>query len=183
LSVETADIYRTSETAARIRSALGAEFSVVDWQEANRPLFAALALERKTVSLIVALIVVVAALNITTTLVLVVVERRAEIAILGALGASASSVSAIFVCEGAIIGALGSITGAALGLAACFVGDRYKLVSLPADVYSLSFVPFHPRAGEAALAVAVAFVICLVATIYPARRAARLRVADALRYE
>ncbi|MCA1818171.1 MAG: ABC transporter permease [Acidobacteria bacterium] len=183
LSVETADIYRTPEVAARVRRELGAEFTVVDWQEANRPLFAALALERKTVSLVVALIIAVAALNITTSLVLVVVERRADIAILGALGARARGVTLVFMIEGAIIGALGSLCGVALGVAACFVGDRYRLVRLPADVYSLAFVPLHPRAGETALAALVAFLICLAATVYPARRAASLRVADALRYE
>ncbi|MFN2481094.1 MAG: FtsX-like permease family protein [Pyrinomonadaceae bacterium] len=183
LSVETADIYRTPETTARVRHALGAQFTVVDWQEANRPLFAALALERRTVSLIIALVTIVAALNITTTLVLVVVERRADIAILGAMGARSMSVMSVFVIEGAIIGAVGAGLGVALRLAACFLGDRYKLVSLPADVYSLSSVPFHPHAGETALAALAAFLVCLVATIYPARSAARTRPAEALRYE
>lgn len=183
LSVETSDLDRAPEVAARLRGALGGEYTVVDWQEANQPLFAALALERRTVSIIVGLIILVAALNITTTLVLVVAERRADIAILAALGARRASVMLVFVIEGAIIGALGALSGVALGLAACFVGDHYKLVRLPADVYSLSFVPFHARASEIALAALVAFVVCLAATIYPARRAARLRPAEALRYE
>lgn len=183
LSVETADIYRSAETAARIRNDLGAEFTVVDWQEANRPLFAALALEQRTVSLIIALILLVAALNITTTLVLVVVERRADVAVLGAMGARARSIMLIFVAEGAIIGALGVALGVALGLLACLVGDYYHLVSLPADVYSLSNVPFHPRPLEVALAALAAFVVSFVATLYPARSAARLRPAEALRYE
>jgi lipoprotein-releasing system permease protein len=115
--------------------------------------------------------------------VLVVVERRADIAVLGAMGARARSVLAIFVCEGAIIGAAGSLAGVALGLAACALGDRYRLVRLPAEVYSLSFIPFHPRASETALAALAAFAVCLVATLYPARQAARTRPAEALRYE
>jgi lipoprotein-releasing system permease protein len=183
ISIETGDIYRTPETAARVRAMLGAEFITVDWQDANRPLFAALALERRTVALIIALILFVAALNITTTLVLVVTERRADIAILGALGARARSVMLIFILEGAIIGALGALAGVALGLLACYVGDHYGLVRLPSEVYSLSAIPFHPHARETMLAALGAFALCLLATLYPARSAARLRPAEALRYE
>lgn len=183
ISIETADIYHTRETATRIRSALGANFKTVDWQEANAPLFAALQLERRTVALIIALIMFVAALNITTTLVLVVVERRSDIAILCAMGARPRSIMLIFMCEGAIIGSVGAGLGVALGLAACYIGERFKLVSLPADVYSLSAIPFHPHAPDVALAALVAFTVSLLATIYPARAAARLRPAEALRYE
>ena len=183
ISLETDDIYRTPETAARVRATLGAEFTTVDWQEANRPLFAALALERRTVGLIIALILFVAALNITTTLVLVVTERRADIAILAALGARARSIMLIFILEGACVGAVGALAGSALGLVACFIGDRYGLVRLPAEVYSLSAIPFHPHARETLLAALGAFALCLLATVYPARSAARLRPAEALRYE
>jgi lipoprotein-releasing system permease protein len=183
ISIETTDIYRAPDVAARVRKLLGAEYAAVDWQEANRPLFAALALERRMVGLIIALVLLVAALNITTTLVLVVVERRTDIAILCALGARARSILLVFVLEGAAIGATGALAGALVGLFACYVGDRYGLVRLPAEVYSLSAIPFHPHARETLLAALGAFLICLVATLYPARAAARLRPAEALRYE
>jgi lipoprotein-releasing system permease protein len=87
----------------------------------------------------------------------------------------------VFIIEGACVGLIGAVAGVLLGLAACFIGDRYKLVSLPADVYSLSNVPFHPRAQDVALAALIAFLLSLVATIYPARAAARVRPAEALR--
>lgn len=183
ISVETTDIYEVGQTAKRVREAAGAGLKAVDWQEANAALFAALALERRTVGAIIALIVIVAALNITTTLVLLVVERRADIAVLNALGARPRSIMFVFLLEGTIIGAVGALTGVAVGLLACYVGDRCGLVQLPPDVYSLSSVPLRPRAGDAALSAALAFAVSVLATLYPARAAARLRPAEALRYE
>ncbi|HYH86303.1 MAG TPA: ABC transporter permease [Pyrinomonadaceae bacterium] len=183
LSVRVRDIYASDEVARRLRAALGEGWTAVDWREANRPLFAALALERRTVALIILLITIVAALNITTTLALVVVERRADIATLGALGARPGGVMLIFMIEGAIVGALGALAGVALGLAACFVADRFELVRLPPDVYSLSSVPLHPHAPDVILIALAAFAVSLLATIYPARQAARVRPAEVLRHE
>lgn len=181
ISIEVADIYAVEQVSDRLEEQLGSEYTTVTWQEANRPLFAALALERRMGLFIIALIILVATLSITTTLVLLVVERRADIAILGAMGARARSIMLIFVIEGAIIGLIGIIIGIALGLISSFVGDYYKLVSLPADIYSISSVPFHTRAVDVALAALVAFILSLLATIYPARAAARLRPTEALR--
>jgi lipoprotein-releasing system permease protein len=181
ISLEVADIYKVGQTAERARERVGDDYTTVDWQEANRPLFAALALERRMGIFIIALIILLAAINITWALILVVVERRAEIAILSAMGARAAGIMGIFMIEGAAVGGLGALCGVALGLVACRVGDRYRLVSLPADVYSLSNVPFHTRARDVALAALVAFILSLLATIYPARAAARMRPAEALR--
>jgi lipoprotein-releasing system permease protein len=181
ISLEVADIYAVGQTAARARERLGDDYTTVDWQEANRPLFAALALERRMGIFIIALIILLAAINITMTIILVVVERRAEIAILSAMGARGSSIMSVFMIEGAAVGGLGALCGVALGLVACFVGDRYKLVSLPADVYSLSHVPLRTNARDVALAALVAFILSLLATIYPARAAARMHPAEALR--
>ncbi|HEX8143618.1 MAG TPA: ABC transporter permease [Pyrinomonadaceae bacterium] len=181
ISIEVADIYGVGQISARLREELGGEYTTLDWQEANRPLFAALALERRMGLAILALIILMAALNITTMLVLVVVERRADIAILGAMGARARSIMFIFIIEGAAVGFAGALSGVLLGLLACFIGDRYRLVSLPADVYSLSNVPFHTRPRDVALSALAAFLLSLLATIYPAYRAARLRPAEALR--
>jgi lipoprotein-releasing system permease protein len=181
ISIEVADIYAVEQVAARLREQLGGAYTTVTWQEANRPLFAALALERRMGLFIIALIILIATLNIMTTLVLLVSERRSDIAILSAMGARPRSIMLVFMIEGALIGIIGVVTGVALGIIACTVGDRYKLVSLPADIYSISNVPFHTRAVDIALAALVAFVLSLLATIYPARAAARLRPAEALR--
>ena len=181
ISIEVTDIYRVEQVSARLRERLGSNYTTVNWQEANRPLFAALALERRMGLFIIALIILIATLNITTMLALLVVERRADIAILTAMGARGRSIMFVFIIEGAIIGILGIITGIALGIIACTIGDRYKMVSLPADIYSISSVPFHMRARDVALAALVAFILSVLATVYPARAAARLRPAEALR--
>lgn len=183
VSIEVRDVYATGAVAARLRDEVGAGWSVVDWREANRPLFAALELERRTVSIIIMLVLLVAALNVTTTLALVVMERRADVAVLVAMGAEARSVLLIFVLEGAAIGAAGAFAGLALGLIACALGNHFELVRLPADVYSISSVPFNVRAFDAAWPALAAFIVSLLATVYPARQAARMRPADALRYE
>jgi lipoprotein-releasing system permease protein len=183
VSVEARDVYESTNVARRLRASLGEGWTAVDWGETNRALFEALALERRTVALIIMLITIVAALNITTTLALVVVERRADIAVLVALGARARSVTLVFMIEGAVVGASGALAGIATGLAACFAADRFNLVRLPADVYSLSAVPLHPHAWDVLLPALAAFAVSLLATVYPARQAARVRPAEVLRYE
>jgi lipoprotein-releasing system permease protein len=183
ISVEARDLYESGALARRLRALLGAGWTVTDWGETNRPLFEALALERRTVALIIMLITIVAALNITTTLALVVVERRADIAVLLTLGARARSVTLVFMIEGALVGAAGALAGVVLGLAACLAADRFNLVRLPADVYSLSAVPLHPHAWDVILPALAAFAVSLLATLYPARQAARVRPAEVLRHE
>jgi lipoprotein-releasing system permease protein len=181
ISVQIADIYDAGRVAANIKSTLGNEYKTVDWQEANRPLFAALALERRMGLFVIVLIILIAALNITSTLILVVVERARDIGILGAMGASSKSIMGIFMIEGAIIGALGGLMGIVLGIIVCVIGNRYRLVSLPADVYSISNVPFHAQPRDVLIAALVAFFLSFLATIYPARAAARVRPVAMLR--
>ena len=181
LSVQENDVYNVREVSANVAKALGNSYTIVDWQQANQPLFAALALERRMGLFIIGLIIAMATLNITTMLILVVVERRRDIAILKALGATRSGLMLVFVIEGAVIGAIGAITGVVLGYVLCAIGNHYKLVSLPADVYSISNVPLIPKPGEMFVAALVAFILSVLATIYPARAASRLRPVEALR--
>ena len=181
ISVQVQDADNVKEVAARVLSALGNGYTTVDWQQANQPLFTALALERRMVVYIIGLIIAIAALNITTMLILVVVERRRDIAVLSTLSATSRSVMLVFIIEGAVVGAIGAIAGVVLGLVLCFVGNRYQLVSLPADVYSISNVPFNANVRETLLAAAIAFGLSVLATIYPARNAARMRPVEVLR--
>ncbi len=181
ISVQVKDIYNVKQSAAKIRELLGPAYTTIDWQDANRPLFAALTLERRIGLIIIALIIFIAALNITTTLILVVTERRQDIAILNAMGATRKSIMSIFVIEGAITGVMGALIGVLLGAATTLIADRYKLVSLPADVYSIGSVPLNLNLRDMALAAVVAIALSIIATLYPARAAARMRPAELLR--
>jgi len=181
MSVQVHDVDNVKQVSAGISKALGNSYTIVDWQQANQPLFAALALERRMGLFIIGLIIAIATLNITTMLILVVVERRRDIAILNALGATRMGVMLLFIIEGAVVGAVGAAAGVAIGVIACALGNHYKLVSLPADVYSINNVPLIARPGEMLLAALVAFVLSVLATIYPARAASRMRPVEALR--
>lgn len=181
VSVQIARADEVKQVSARIKERLGNRYNTIDWQQANQPLFAALALERRMGLFIIGLIIAIAALNITTMLILVVVERRRDIAILNTLGATQKGVMFVFVIEGAVVGLVGAITGVLVGLAACGVMNYFKLVSLPADVYSISNVPLNVRLTEVTMAALVAFVLSVVATLYPARAAARMQPVDTLR--
>ena len=177
------DIYAAPQIAASIPSILGSQYVTQDWAALNRSLFSALTLEKMAISITIGLIVMVAALNIVASLILLVMEKNRDIAILKTMGASARSITVVFMLQGLLIGIVGTAVGAAAGYAAAFVLDRYKLIRVPVDVYQVSHVPFTVLPLDFALVIAAAILICFVATIYPSRQAAKLDPAQALRYE
>ena len=181
MSVQVSDVDNVKQVSADVSKTLGNSYTIIDWQQANQPLFAALALERRMGLFIIGLIIAIATLNITTMLILVVVERRRDIAILSALGATPMGVMLLFIIEGAVVGAIGAAVGVVIGFIACAIGNHYKLISLPADVYSISNVPLIARPSEMLIAALVAFLLSVLATIYPARAASRMRSVEALR--
>ena len=177
------DILAAPEIARSITARLGDKYLATDWTEMNRSFFQALALEKIAMSLTIGLIMMVAALNIVASLILLVMEKHRDIAILKTMGANARSVTAIFVMQGVIIGIIGTAVGATAGYALASILDRYKLIKIPMDVYQVSHVPFKVLPFDLAMVVLAAVLVCLVATIYPSRQAARLDPAQALRYE
>jgi lipoprotein-releasing system permease protein len=177
------DIYAAPQIAQALKERMGPDYSTQDWAEMNKPLFSALWLEKIAVSLAIFLIVMVAALNIVASLILLVMEKNRDIAILKTMGASARSVTAIFMAQGLIIGLLGTTAGAAAGCALSYILDRYKLIRVSADIYQVSYLPFTVLPGNLTIVVIVAVLVCFVATVYPSRQAARLDPAQALRYE
>jgi lipoprotein-releasing system permease protein len=176
------DLDRAPEVASAVMD-LSGDYSAQDWSVMNKALFGALSLEKIGISLAIGLIVMVAALNIVASLVLLVMEKHRDIGILKTMGASARSVTTIFMTQGLIIGIVGTSVGAAAGYLASYVLDRYKLVRVSADVYQVSYMPFKVLPLDFAFVIAGAVFICFVATLYPSRQAAKLDPAQALRYE
>jgi len=177
------DIFLAPEIARNIPNLLGPDYVANDWSDQNKPLFSALALEKIAVSLAISLIVMVAALNIVASLILLVMEKNRDIAILKTMGASARSVTTIFMLQGLIIGIIGTLAGAIGGVGISRILDRYQLIRVPVDVYQVTHLPFTVLARDFTFVVIAAVLICFFATIYPSRQAAKLDPAQALRYE
>ncbi len=177
------DMFAAQRVSEAIPLQLGAEYLAQDWADLNGALFSALWLEKMAISITIGLIVMVAALNIVASLILLVMEKSRDIAILKTMGSSAASIRRIFMLQGLIIGLLGTTGGAIAGYGLIYILDHYKLIHVPIEVYSISYVPFTLQPLDFAIVLASAMVICLIATIYPSRQAARLDPAQALRYQ
>jgi lipoprotein-releasing system permease protein len=183
IEVKIQDIFAVKPMAKQILEALGSDYVSTDWIEMNQALYSALWIEKVAVGIAIGLIVAVAALNIVATLVLMVMEKHKDIAILVSMGASRRSIMRVFMLQGIVIGVIGTAIGGFLGVGACYVLDRFQLVRVPESVYQIAWVPFRLQPLEGALVIAIALLICFVATLYPSRGAARLDPAEALRYE
>jgi len=176
-----ADPARAEVAARAVSLLLGRSYRVQTWRELNAPLSFALRLEKGVIFATVALVIVVAALNIVSNIALTVVEKKRDLGVLTSLGATPGSLARIYLTLGALIGALGTALGVAVGVSASLLLDRYEVVTLPADVYLLTHVPFavHPR--EVALVAAFALATAVAAAALPARAAARLAPGEAIR--
>ena len=183
IELKVADVYDAPRIADQIALDFGTEYVTSDWGDLNQQLYSALMLEKIGMGIGIGLIVMVAALNIVASLILLVMEKTRDIAILKTMGASSRSITMIFLLQGTIIGVLGTLVGAALGTTAAYFLDRYRLITIPSDVYQVNYLPFKLLPWDLATVVVVAIVVCFVATLYPSRQAARLDPAQALRYE
>lgn len=191
LRLKLSDPLRAPSASRRIASDLGGRFWVVDWTQLNANWFRALQLEKTMMFLILTLIIAVAAFNIVSTLIMVVTDKRSDIAILRTLGASPGMILGIFVMQGTVIGAFGTLVGLAGGVA--LASNVESLVPrleamlgrkiLPADVYYITEVPSELHWPDVGLITTMAFLLTVLATLYPAWSASRTQPARALRHE
>ncbi len=183
IRMKVSDIYQVDEIGKKVRAIGGEGFVTTDWQELNRPLFAALQLQHRVIIVFFTLLIVIAALNIITTLTMMVIEKHRDIAILRAQGATPQAIRRIFLLQGLIIGIVGVGIGLAFGLALCWIANRYRLIAIAAEIYSVSHITLRVQAFDCIWIAAIAIVISLLATLYPARAAAQLPPIEALHHE
>jgi lipoprotein-releasing system permease protein len=191
IEITVKDIYQAGVIAERIKGKLGAAYFTKDWMEMNKKLFSALKLEKLMIVILLSLIVGVAAFNIITTLIMVVMEKHHDIAILKSMGARRSSIMKVFVFEGFIVGLVGTFLGALFGLLiahnlGAITGVLERLLgfkAMPGDVYWLYQLPSRVDPVDVVIVISIAMGISLLATLYPAWKAASLDPTEALRYE
>lgn len=174
---------RAGKIAEEIRRAAGPGFSAATWMEENRALFRALRLEKLVTAIFIGLITFVAGLNILVVLSMTVTDKARDIAVLMSMGARREQIRKIFLWQGITIGAAGTLMGLVIGYAFAFTAGSYHLIPLDPQVYAVPYVPFHPNVVDGLWITLVAMGISVVATILPARAAARLLPVEILRYE
>ncbi len=183
------DIFAAPKVANEIVSDLPGNFYASDWTYTHGNLFSAIQMEKAMVSLLLFLIVLVAAFNIVSSLVMVVTDKKADIAILRTLGASPSTITKIFMVQGTVIGVIGTVAGAILGVVFAsnisgLMGWLNNTLGLNLfDAYFINYLPSHLRWQDVAVIVSLSLLLSFLATIYPALRAAKIQPAEALRYE
>jgi lipoprotein-releasing system permease protein len=183
IEIRVTDIYKAREVADTILGQLGSAYYARDWMQMNTNLFKALKLERRVMFIILTLIVLVAAFNIASSLIMMVMGKTKDIAILKAMGATDRSIRKIFVLNGMVIGGLGTALGFILGMLLCFGLKQYNIHELTGDIYYFtSKLPVKVETLDVVSIVIAALVICFLATLYPARQAAKLNPVEALRY-
>lgn len=185
------ELFAAPRVVRELAASLDTDAYLSDWTQSHANFFRAVQIEKKMMFIILSLIVAVAAFNIVSTLVMAVTDKQADIAILRTLGASPGSIMAIFMIQGALIGSIGLAAGVAGGVALAlnidvvvpFIESLLGTQFLSREVYYISELPSDLQWGDVGTITVLAFVLALLATVYPSWRAARVNPAEALRYE
>lgn len=181
IQIENAD--DSDRLGPLIVDAVGGGLEFTDWKSQNSSVFQALQLERLAMWLAIGLIVLVASLNIVGTLVMMVMEKTRDIAVLMSMGATRHNIRRVFIAQGVIIGVVGTLLGLIVGNVVAVAADRYEVIRLPEDTWSIDHVPFDPSWTDSVIVAVAAVLVSYAATLYPSRAASTLEPVEALRYE
>ena len=183
IEVRVKKIYRARKIAELIDAELGSPYRAQDWMQLNQALFQALKRERRAMFIILTLILLVASVSMASSLIMLVTGKTRDIAILKTLGASNKSIQKIFVFNGMVIGLIGIGLGLGLALLLCSILQRYDITGLTGGIfYSMTTLPVKLEILDIISIISATLVICYLATLYPARQAAKTNPADSLRY-
>jgi len=183
IEIRVTDYNQADVVAESIEEKLGYPYTTQTWFELNKSLFSWMEIEKWGAFVILSLIIMVAAFNIISSLIMIVMEKTREIGILKSMGATSASIMKIFMYEGIIIGLIGTGLGCLLGYSIGFLQLKYKIISLPADVYIINSLPIQMHLIDFIAISVVALLLCFLASVYPAFKASRLYPVEAIRYE
>jgi lipoprotein-releasing system permease protein len=178
------NIDKAPEVAAAAKAVIGPKLTALSWEEQNPQMLKSFKLDSMVTIVTIGLIQLVGALNILIALVMMVMEKHRDIAILMSMGTRMQQIRRIFIYEGALIGAAGTVIGLILGYTLSYFADHYRWIQVDAEIYGgIAYVPFEAHWIDGLWIAAAAMAVSLLATLYPARNAARIAPVEALRYE
>ncbi len=171
IDVHLTSLDATDQVANTLRQTLPAQYRVRSWVQYNQSASAGFAMLRRVYAMVLLLLIGVAAFNLIATLIMVVMEKRKDVAVLMAMGATPSEIRRVFTIKGLIVGGAGTSAGLVIGAIACFVLERYHFIHISREVYGMSSVPIAVDPISFVWVAVASMVLCLLATIYPARQA------------
>lgn len=185
------DMFDAPQVVRELSAMISVDSYISDWTRQHANYFRAIQIEKRMLSLILALIIAVAAFNIVSTLVMAVTDKQSDIAILRTLGASPRSIMKIFIVQGTFIGVFGTILGLIggvllaynVGEVVAFIEWVFRVQFLSREIYYISEIPTDPQLADIVTVASVSFILSLLATIYPSYRASKVNPVEALRYE
>jgi lipoprotein-releasing system permease protein len=171
VDVHLTSLDATEQVADTLRGILPSQFRVRSWVQYNQSASAGFAMLKRVYSMVLLLLIGVAAFNLIATLIMVVMEKRKDVAVLMAMGATPTEIRRVFIFKGMIVGAAGTVAGLVIGAIGCFVLERYHFIHISREVYGISSVPIAVDPMSFVWVAVASMVLCLLATIYPARQA------------